>query len=318
MPFLDRAEAGRKLARALASYKDRNPVVLALPRGGLPVGAEIAAALEGAARHRSRAQDRRALPAGTGDGRGGGRRRTDHGAQRGSHQRGGGERTRIQGRVRARTRRDRAAAAAASSAKDAAPKSPDIPRSSPTTASRRARPPAPPCERSASAVPRSSCSPFPSPRATRSRSCEARSTRWFVSRRRDASAPSAPFTPISARWRTRKSARSSPASPSRRRRKRSGAGQPCRGSTAAVAHVRRPGRHRRGNFGKGRRSRTGGGTFGAAGRAKARTALTDHELRATARGCSSASPSRSGNSPWDRARRAWRRGRCEWRGPPRR
>jgi predicted phosphoribosyltransferase len=46
MPFLDRAEAGCKLARALASYKDRNPVVLALPRGGVPIGAEIAAALE--------------------------------------------------------------------------------------------------------------------------------------------------------------------------------------------------------------------------------------------------------------------------------
>jgi predicted phosphoribosyltransferase len=46
MPFLDRAEAGRKLARALASYKDQSPVVLALPRGGLPVGAEIAAALK--------------------------------------------------------------------------------------------------------------------------------------------------------------------------------------------------------------------------------------------------------------------------------
>ena len=45
MPFLDRADAGRQLARALASYKDRAPVVLALPRGGLPVAAEIAAAL---------------------------------------------------------------------------------------------------------------------------------------------------------------------------------------------------------------------------------------------------------------------------------
>ncbi len=45
MPFLDRADAGRQLARALASYKDRGPVVLALPRGGLPVGAEIAQAL---------------------------------------------------------------------------------------------------------------------------------------------------------------------------------------------------------------------------------------------------------------------------------
>ena len=46
MPFLDRAQAGRKLARALVAYKDRNPVVLALPRGGAPIGAEIAAALE--------------------------------------------------------------------------------------------------------------------------------------------------------------------------------------------------------------------------------------------------------------------------------
>jgi predicted phosphoribosyltransferase len=45
MPFLDRADAGRKLARALASYQGRNPVVLALPRGGAPIGAEIAAAL---------------------------------------------------------------------------------------------------------------------------------------------------------------------------------------------------------------------------------------------------------------------------------
>jgi predicted phosphoribosyltransferase len=45
MLFLDRADAGRKLARALASYKDQDPVALALPRGGLPVAAEIAAAL---------------------------------------------------------------------------------------------------------------------------------------------------------------------------------------------------------------------------------------------------------------------------------
>ncbi len=46
MPFLDRTDAGRQLARALASYKDRNPIVLALPRGGVPIGAEIAAALK--------------------------------------------------------------------------------------------------------------------------------------------------------------------------------------------------------------------------------------------------------------------------------
>jgi len=46
MPFIDRTEAGRKLAKALASYKDPRPVVLALPRGGVPVAAEIAAALD--------------------------------------------------------------------------------------------------------------------------------------------------------------------------------------------------------------------------------------------------------------------------------
>ena len=45
MRFVDRADAGRRLAQALLSYRDREPVVLALPRGGLPVAAEIAAAL---------------------------------------------------------------------------------------------------------------------------------------------------------------------------------------------------------------------------------------------------------------------------------
>jgi predicted phosphoribosyltransferase len=46
MPFKDRAEAGRKLAMALSKYKDRQPVILALPRGGVPVAAEVASALD--------------------------------------------------------------------------------------------------------------------------------------------------------------------------------------------------------------------------------------------------------------------------------
>jgi putative phosphoribosyl transferase len=45
MPFENRADAGRKLAKALAGYKSQQPVVLALPRGGVPVAAAVAAAL---------------------------------------------------------------------------------------------------------------------------------------------------------------------------------------------------------------------------------------------------------------------------------
>jgi len=45
MPFRNRADAGRKLAKVLASYKKRQPVVLALPRGGVPIAAEVCAAL---------------------------------------------------------------------------------------------------------------------------------------------------------------------------------------------------------------------------------------------------------------------------------
>jgi putative phosphoribosyl transferase len=46
MLFQNRADAGRKLARALMEYKGSHPVVLALPRGGVPVAAEVAAALD--------------------------------------------------------------------------------------------------------------------------------------------------------------------------------------------------------------------------------------------------------------------------------
>ena len=46
MTFRDRSDAGRRLAKALASYKGRHAVVLALPRGGVPVAAEVAATLD--------------------------------------------------------------------------------------------------------------------------------------------------------------------------------------------------------------------------------------------------------------------------------
>lgn len=44
--FRDRNEAGRKLAGELAKLKLVDPVVLALPRGGVPVAVEIANALK--------------------------------------------------------------------------------------------------------------------------------------------------------------------------------------------------------------------------------------------------------------------------------
>jgi predicted phosphoribosyltransferase len=47
MAFLDRADAGRRLAELLARYRGRDVLVLGIPRGGVPVGAEIATALGG-------------------------------------------------------------------------------------------------------------------------------------------------------------------------------------------------------------------------------------------------------------------------------
>jgi putative phosphoribosyl transferase len=44
--FADRTEAGRRLARKLARFKSQRPLVLALPRGGVPVGFEVARALD--------------------------------------------------------------------------------------------------------------------------------------------------------------------------------------------------------------------------------------------------------------------------------
>ena len=46
MTYQDRSDAGRRLAKALSKYKGRSAVVLALPRGGVPVAAEVAAALD--------------------------------------------------------------------------------------------------------------------------------------------------------------------------------------------------------------------------------------------------------------------------------
>ncbi|MQA94220.1 MAG: phosphoribosyltransferase [Streptosporangiales bacterium] len=46
LPFADRADAGRRLAVRIAELELNDPVVLALPRGGLPVAKEIADRLE--------------------------------------------------------------------------------------------------------------------------------------------------------------------------------------------------------------------------------------------------------------------------------
>lgn len=45
--FSDRSEAGRLLAEQLAGYRKDHPLILGIPRGGLPVAAEVVRALDG-------------------------------------------------------------------------------------------------------------------------------------------------------------------------------------------------------------------------------------------------------------------------------
>lgn len=44
--FADRTQAGRQLAERLQRFKDQSPLVLALPRGGVPIGFEVAKKLD--------------------------------------------------------------------------------------------------------------------------------------------------------------------------------------------------------------------------------------------------------------------------------
>lgn len=47
MFFADRLDAADKLATALAAWKGSNPLILAIPRGAVPIGAALATALAG-------------------------------------------------------------------------------------------------------------------------------------------------------------------------------------------------------------------------------------------------------------------------------
>src|ERR1700737_693481 len=46
-PFANRAEAAEALALCLTDYRDRNPLILAIPRGAVPMGKIIAERLNG-------------------------------------------------------------------------------------------------------------------------------------------------------------------------------------------------------------------------------------------------------------------------------
>jgi putative phosphoribosyl transferase len=47
MMFANRQDAGRQLAKALSAYKGQHPLILAIPRGAVPMGKTIAELLEG-------------------------------------------------------------------------------------------------------------------------------------------------------------------------------------------------------------------------------------------------------------------------------
>lgn len=47
LTFVDRDDAGRQLANALRRFKGTDPLVLAIPRGGVPIGAIVASELGG-------------------------------------------------------------------------------------------------------------------------------------------------------------------------------------------------------------------------------------------------------------------------------
>ncbi len=44
--FVNRSEAGHQLAKSLTNYQAEKPIILALPRGGVPIGFEVAQALK--------------------------------------------------------------------------------------------------------------------------------------------------------------------------------------------------------------------------------------------------------------------------------